>query len=137
MQCRERIKLLLDPGAPFLELSQLAGRGLYGAPAGALLKKAATPHRAAGPLFFDLFVFLPVPVTSGTPLPPPRPHRCRRRRRCLSSPLRLNAADHEDVPGGGIVTGIGVVHGRLTAIVANDATGACVLCRCCAVKAVL
>jgi len=27
---RERIKLLLDPGSPFLELSQLAGRGLYG-----------------------------------------------------------------------------------------------------------
>lgn len=28
--CRERIRLLLDPGSPFLELSQLAGRGLYG-----------------------------------------------------------------------------------------------------------
>lgn len=28
--CRERIKLLLDPGSPFLELSQLAGKGLYG-----------------------------------------------------------------------------------------------------------
>ena len=27
---RERIKLLLDPGSPFLELSQLAGKGLYG-----------------------------------------------------------------------------------------------------------
>jgi 3-methylcrotonyl-CoA carboxylase beta subunit len=56
---RERIQLLLDPGSPFLELSQLAGRGLYG---------------------------------------------------------------HEDVPAGGIVTGIGAVHGRLTAVVANDAT---------------
>ncbi|KAL4421756.1 hypothetical protein ABPG77_009739 [Micractinium sp. CCAP 211/92] len=56
---RERIKLLLDPGSPFLELSQLAGKGLYG---------------------------------------------------------------HDDVPAGGIVTGIGVVHGRLTAVVANDAT---------------
>ncbi|KAL4431453.1 hypothetical protein ABPG75_006709 [Micractinium tetrahymenae] len=56
---RERIKLLLDPGSPFLELSQLAGKGLYG---------------------------------------------------------------HDDVPAGGIVTGIGAVHGRLTAIVANDAT---------------
>jgi hypothetical protein len=56
---RERIKLLLDPGSPFLELSQLAGKGLY---------------------------------------------------------------EDEDVPGGGIVTGIGTVHGRLVAIVANDAT---------------
>lgn len=56
---RERIKLLLDPGSPFLELSQLAGKGLYG---------------------------------------------------------------KEDVPAGGIVTGIGAVHGRLTAVVANDAT---------------
>jgi hypothetical protein len=29
---RERIDALLDPGAPFLELSQLAGKGLYGTP---------------------------------------------------------------------------------------------------------
>lgn len=29
---RERVRLLLDPGAPFLELSQLAGKGLYGEP---------------------------------------------------------------------------------------------------------
>lgn len=28
---RERIQALLDPGSPFLELSQLAGFGLYGA----------------------------------------------------------------------------------------------------------
>ena len=28
---RERVTSLLDPGSPFLELSQLAGRGLYGA----------------------------------------------------------------------------------------------------------
>ena len=27
---RERIRLLLDPGSPFLELSQLAGHGMYG-----------------------------------------------------------------------------------------------------------
>lgn len=27
---RERIKALLDPGSPFLELSQLAGHNLYG-----------------------------------------------------------------------------------------------------------
>ncbi|KAI3424326.1 hypothetical protein D9Q98_009879 [Chlorella vulgaris] len=56
---RERIQLLLDPGSPFLELSQLAGKGLYGS---------------------------------------------------------------EEVPSGGIVTGIGSVHGRLVAVVANDAT---------------
>ncbi|GLI69067.1 hypothetical protein VaNZ11_013611, partial [Volvox africanus] len=56
---RERIDALLDEGSPFLELSPLAGRGLYG---------------------------------------------------------------HEDVPSGGIVTGIGKVHGRLVAVVANDAT---------------
>ena len=28
---RERIDRLLDPGAPFLELSPLAGKGMYGA----------------------------------------------------------------------------------------------------------
>lgn len=56
---RERVRLLLDPGSPFLELSQLAGKGLYG---------------------------------------------------------------HEDVPAGGVVTGLGRVHGRLVALVANDAT---------------
>ena len=37
---------------------------------------------------------------------------------------RLSIAEGEDVPCGGIVTGIGTVHGRLVAIVANDATGA-------------
>jgi len=56
---RERISAVLDPGSPFLELSQLAGKGLYG---------------------------------------------------------------EEEVPAGGIVTGIGTVHGKLTAFVANDAT---------------
>lgn len=56
---RERIAALLDPGSPFLELSQLAGKGLYG---------------------------------------------------------------KEDVPAGGIITGLGLVNGRLVAIVANDAT---------------
>ncbi|CAL8464535.1 g4070 [Coccomyxa elongata] len=56
---RERIQALLDPGSPFLELSQLAGFGLYG---------------------------------------------------------------KEDVPCGGLVTGIGRVHGRLVALVANDPT---------------
>lgn len=29
----------------------------------------------------------------------------------------------EEVPSGGLVTGIGQVHGRAVAIVANDATG--------------
>lgn len=57
---RERINLLLDPGSPFLELSQLAGHGLYGT--------------------------------------------------------------EDDVPCGGIITGIGMVHSRLVTIVANDAT---------------
>lgn len=56
---RERIDALLDEGSPFLELSQLAGKDLYG---------------------------------------------------------------EDDVPCGGIVTGIGKVHNRLVAIVANDAT---------------
>ncbi|GFR40987.1 hypothetical protein Agub_g1652 [Astrephomene gubernaculifera] len=56
---RERIDALLDEGSPFLELSPLAGRGLYG---------------------------------------------------------------EEDVPSGGLVTGIGKVSGRLVALVANDAT---------------
>eukprot|EP00877_Chromochloris_zofingiensis_P008652 jgi/Chrzof1/403/Cz01g14170.t1 len=56
---RERIHRLLDEGSPFLELSPLAGKGLY---------------------------------------------------------------DPDDVPCGGIVTGIGRMHGKLVAIVANDAT---------------
>ncbi len=56
---RERIRRLLDPGAPFLEFSAFAGYGLYG---------------------------------------------------------------KDDVPAGGIVTGIGPVMGRECVIVANDAT---------------
>jgi len=56
---RERITALCDPGAPFLELSQLAGHELYGS---------------------------------------------------------------EIIPGGGLVTGIGRVHGQEVVIVANDAT---------------
>ncbi|KDD74518.1 hypothetical protein H632_c1259p0, partial [Helicosporidium sp. ATCC 50920] len=56
---RERVAAMLDPGSPFLELSPLAGKGLYGS---------------------------------------------------------------EDVPAGGVVTGLGLVHGRIVAVVANDAT---------------
>ncbi len=55
---RDRVRRLLDPGTPFLELSQLAANGLYG----------------------------------------------------------------EDIPGAGIITGIGQVQGRQVMIVANDAT---------------
>src|SRR5580692_1466844 len=55
---RERVRLLLDPGAPFLELSPLAGHGLYG----------------------------------------------------------------EEVPAGGLITGIGPVEGQECVIVVNDAT---------------
>lgn len=55
---RERIDALLDPGAPFLELSPLAANGLY----------------------------------------------------------------DNQAPGAGLVTGIGTIHGRPCAIVANDAT---------------
>ncbi len=55
---RQRVERLLDPGAPFLELSPLAAHGMYG----------------------------------------------------------------DEVPGGGIITGIGRVSGRLCVIVANDAT---------------
>ena len=55
---RERVEALLDPGTPFLELSQLAGHGLY----------------------------------------------------------------DDDVPAGGIITGIGRVAGRECVIVCNDAT---------------
>jgi len=56
---RERIDNLIDPGAPFLEIGQLAGQDLYG---------------------------------------------------------------DEQVPSGGIVTGIGPIAGKLSMIVANDAT---------------
>lgn len=56
---RDRVTELLDPGSPFLELSQMAGHGLYG-------------------------------------------------------------KDH--VPSAGILTGIGMIHGRLCMIVGNDAT---------------
>ncbi|KAH9255551.1 hypothetical protein BASA81_006381 [Batrachochytrium salamandrivorans] len=55
---RERIDRLLDPSTPFLELSALAGRGLY----------------------------------------------------------------EESVPSGGVVTGIGKIHGRHCMVIANDAT---------------
>lgn len=58
MLARERVNGLIDPGAPFLELSQLAGYGLY----------------------------------------------------------------EDDVPSGGIVTGIGRVMGQECVIIANDAT---------------
>ena len=44
------------------------------------------------------------------------PHPC-------SSPTHpLPPAAKEHVPAGGVVTGIGRVHGRLVAVVANDAT---------------
>jgi len=56
---RERVRTLLDPGSPFLELSQLAGFGMYGA---------------------------------------------------------------DEVPAGGILTGIGRVSGRECVVIANDAT---------------
>jgi len=55
---RERVERLLDPGAPFLEIGQLAGEGLYG----------------------------------------------------------------DEVPGAGIIAGIGRVSGRQVMIIANDAT---------------
>jgi 3-methylcrotonyl-CoA carboxylase beta subunit len=55
---RERVRLLLDPGAPFVELSPLAGHGLYG----------------------------------------------------------------EEIPAGGLITGIGQVMGQECVVVANDAT---------------
>src|SRR5450432_3615519 len=55
---RERVRLLLDPGTPFVELSPLAGHGLYG----------------------------------------------------------------EEVPAGGLITGVGQVKGQECVIVANDAT---------------
>src|ERR1700736_6449169 len=55
---RERVRLLLDPGAPFVELSPLAGHGLYG----------------------------------------------------------------EEVPAGGLITGVGPVKGQECVVVANDAT---------------
>lgn len=56
---RQRIDQLLDEGSPFLELSPLAGKDLYG---------------------------------------------------------------NDEVPAGGIVTGIGLIHGNMVAVVANDAT---------------
>mmetsp|Transcript_52182 Transcript_52182/g.59909 ORF Transcript_52182/g.59909 Transcript_52182/m.59909 type:complete len:569 (+) Transcript_52182:41-1747(+) len=56
---RDRINKILDPGSPFLELSQLAGYNLYG---------------------------------------------------------------NEEVPSGGIITGVGVVRGQFCVIVANDPT---------------
>src|ERR1700732_3795932 len=55
---RDRVRTLIDPGAPFLECSQLAGYKMY----------------------------------------------------------------PEDVPAGGIITGIGVVMGRECVVIANDAT---------------
>lgn len=37
--------------------------------------------------------------------------------------FRQVPAGKEEVPAGGLVTGVGQVHGRAVAIVANDATG--------------
>lgn len=36
--------------------------------------------------------------------------------------LHLLCSGHDEVPAGGIITGIGLIHGNLVAIVANDAT---------------
>lgn len=55
------------------------------------------------------------------PYQPPQPHGPALPSLLPCGPAGWLAGD-EDVPGGGIVTGIGKVHGKLVAVVANDAT---------------
>lgn len=114
--CRERIKLLLDPGSPFLELSQLAGQGLYGESLGC----SATHAAAEG----DIVPCSAMLVGKQACYLPSSPTRTTERVPIVAQ-CQTPVAEGEDVPGGGIVTGIGTVHGRLVAIVANDATGGC------------
>lgn len=80
---RERIARILDPGSPFLELSPLAGKDLYGA--------SSNDIQLRGVL--------------GQP-----------------NSKRPHVSGTESVASGGIVTGIGRVHGGLVAFAANDAT---------------
>ena len=82
---RDRITSLLDPGSPFLELSQLAGHQLYGIGRWRIC--------------------------------------CEWTHHTKSQCNKCYSAGKEEVPAGGLVTGIGQVHGRAVAIVANDATG--------------
>ena len=43
---RERVRALIDPGSPFLELSQLAAHGLYGGevPCAGIISGIGRPH---------------------------------------------------------------------------------------------
>ncbi len=133
---RERVDALLDEGSPFLELSPLAGHGMYGAvrawrTAGRGGTAASTvarrpglplarrrqqrPARARAPP-------RPAPPCLAPPAaPPPRPPAAPPTRRAAHPPRRA-AAGEDSVPSGGIVTGIGRVRGRLVAVAANDAT---------------
>ena len=88
---RERIAALLDPGSPFLELSQLAGHQLYG--------KSRIDSLLHSSCIIETFF------------------------KQSYSPMTFSGK--EEVPAGGIVTGVGQVYGKTVAIVANDATGSC------------
>lgn len=138
---RERIQLLLDPGSPFLELSQLAGKGLYGRSSGGVegllqghrLCSASKQLVAAALCFSETLpaAALPCPACHASSVLPRCPAASHRppsffqtfiASSCLPL-LSAALAGSEEVPSGGIVTGIGSVHGRLVAVVANDATG--------------
>ena len=93
---RERIATLLDPGSPFLELSQLAGHQLYGQHCLQLQPDMSSSY-------------------SHTNL--------HAQQDCNMGQCADLSAGKDEVPSGGLVTGIGQVHGRTVAIVANDATG--------------
>ncbi|CAI5519088.1 unnamed protein product [Closterium sp. Naga37s-1] len=99
---RERIDRLLDPALPFLELSQPHSRILTFPPL-----PSPSPHLSSSTT--------PPPRRSPSHLFPPSP------------PMSFQLAGvgmygEEEVPGGGIVTGLGRVGGRVSVIVANDAT---------------
>ncbi|CAI5995745.1 unnamed protein product [Closterium sp. NIES-65] len=99
---RERIDRLLDLASPFLELSQPHSRILTFPPL-----PSPSPHLSSSTT--------PPPRRSPSHLFPPSP------------PMSIQLAGmgmygEEEVPGGGIVTGLGRVGGRVSVIVANDAT---------------
>ncbi|CAI5966745.1 unnamed protein product [Closterium sp. NIES-65] len=99
---RERIDRLLDPASPFLELSQPHSRILTFPPL-----PSPSPHLSSSTT--------PPPRRSPSHLFPPSPP--------MSFQLAgMGMYGEEEVPGGGIVTGLGRVGGRVSVIVANDAT---------------
>ncbi|CAI5482038.1 unnamed protein product [Closterium sp. Yama58-4] len=136
---RERIDRLLDPASPFLELSQVPP------PLPLALSPAPLAHRThllcppvhlctplgVTPLFSpspSAMMPSPSPHLSSSTTPPPRlspsaaPHLSAPSPAMTRQLAGMGMYGEEEVPGGGIVTGVGRVGGRVSVIVANDAS---------------